>query len=479
MLILSTALFDQPPVKNVIVNGMILAEDGKKMSKRLRNYPDPAYILDQYGADALRAYLIDSPAVKADPLRFSERGIQEILRKVLIPLWNAHAFLVTYATVDGWTPASARPEASHRLDRWILSNLQTLIRDVNAEMDAYRLYRVIPRLDAFIDDLTNWYIRRSRERFWGNDDDTDKAAGYHTLYEVLVTFSKVLAPVLPFICERIYQNLVKSFDDGAPLSVHLCDYPEPVESRRDERLETEMALARTIVGLGRSLRSKHKIRTRQPLRDVTVVARTEEERALVRDMEDMIRDELNVKSLAFTDREEDLVHMQAKANFRILGKRFGARMKDAAKEIEGFDVAAIRRLEEGGTIDVLGEAIALDDILVQRTEVQGHVTETCDGVTVSLDTTLTPELIAEGNAREIKNRIQIMRKEAGFNVSDRIRVRASAPQALVEALSPFGAYIQRETLATELTYGTPTEGADVSKEWTVGDETVWVGVWRV
>jgi isoleucyl-tRNA synthetase len=488
LLILSTALFDRPPFKNVIVNGMLLAEDGKKMSKRLKNYPDPTYILDTYGADALRAYLINSPAVKAEALRFSEAGVKEILRTVMLPLWNAYSFFVTYATLDRWTPDAVAVPKTHRLDRWILSSLQTLIADVNEQMDRYNLYKVVPRLDGFIDDLTNWYIRRSRERFWGSDDTADKAAGYATLYDVLVTFSKVLAPVLPFVCEEIYRNLAAG-RPNAPASVHLCDYPQSQSALRDAVLEKEMRLARTIVELGRALRAKHKLKTRQPLLDITVVARTEAERVLIRDMEDLICEELNVKAVSFTDREEELVHVAAKANFRTLGKRLGPRMKEVAKEIEGLDLATIRTIEEGGSVVVLGEPISADDIVITRQEIEGHVTETCDGVTVSLNTHLTPELVAEGNARELKNRIQTMRKDAGFAVSDRIRTRVVASPALVESFRTFEGYIKGETLTIDLQFNeTPgdrassmpglTQSYEHVKEWEVAGEPVAIALSR-
>ncbi len=481
LLILSTALFDRPPFRNVIVNGMLLAEDGKKMSKRLKNYPDPVHILDEYGADALRAYLINSPAVKAETLRFSENGVREVLRKVMLPLWNAYSFFVTYANIDGWTPtaASTSVPVTHQLDRWVLSSLQTLIADVNTHMDRYQLHRVVPRLDGFIDDLTNWYIRRSRQRFWSDDDPADKASAYRTLYDVLVTYAKVLAPVLPFVCEEIYRNLTVEAGVDGPESVHLCDYPRADDARRDETLEREMSLARTIVDLGRTLRSRHNLKIRQPLSDITVVARTEQDRDLIRLMEPIILDELNVKALAFTDREEELVELHPKANFRVLGKRLGPRMKEAAAAIAELDLASLRALEEGRTIEVCGEAITLEDILIDRTEHDGHVTETGNGVTVSLNTQLSEALLAEGLAREMKNRIQSMRKAAGFDVTDRIRTRISSSDAVQATLQTYADYLERETLTTELTFGREDESCDVCKDWDVGGERIWVGLSRV
>jgi len=480
LIVLSTALFDKPAFKNVIVNGLILAEDGKKMSKRLKNYPEPEQIFDRYGADALRAYLIDSPVVRAEDLRFSEDGIREVLRQVILPLWNAYSFFVTYANLDGWTPARPKVAAPGRLDRWILSVLNGLIEEVNAQMDGYNLYRVIPALEAFIDDLTRWYIRLSRPRFWTSDDDPDKAAAYQTLYVVLTTFARVLAPFLPFTCEAIYRNLVVKAGAPGPESVHLTDYPEPDSRRRDLTLEREMVLARTIVGLGRALRERHKLKTRQPLKEVTVVARSAEERTLIRDLEDLILDELNVKELRFTEREEDLVQVTAKANYRVLGPRFGKQMQRAAQVIQGFDLATIRRLEAGGQVEVCGERVAIADVTIERREREGRVTETGGGVTVSLDIEVTPELKAEGNAREVKNRIQAMRKEAGFAVDDRIAVAVRAPAGLREDLQVHADYLQRETLAVRLDLApSPDFAPEIERTWDIDGHTVAIGIRRM
>ena len=246
---------------------MLLAEDGRKMSKRLKNYPEPTQILDQYGADALRLYLLSSAALKAEELRLTETGIKESLRSVIIPLWNAYSFFVGYANIDGWTPGRPQAKASlHRLDQWILSELQTLVQEINAQMEAYRLYRTVPAMVAFVEKLTNWYIRRSRRRFWKSADDGDKEAAYATLYQVLVVLTKSLAAVLPFIAETLYQNLVRPWEPAAPSSVHLCDMPRVDEDLRDGELEEQMALATRAVVLGRSLRNKHNLKVRQPLR---------------------------------------------------------------------------------------------------------------------------------------------------------------------------------------------------------------------
>ncbi|MDX1448119.1 MAG: isoleucine--tRNA ligase, partial [Acidimicrobiia bacterium] len=276
--VLSTLLFDAPSFKNCVVNGMILAEDGRKMSKSLKNYPDPRHIFESSGADALRAFLINSPVLRAEPLRFSEDGVRQVVRTVLLPLWNTFSFFTTYAEADGITladleaapPTHERPE----MDRWIISVLQSLVAEVNEQMEGYYLYNVIPPSLGFIDDLTNWYVRRSRRRFWAartEADEADKLAAFATLYEVLTTFATVLAPVLPFITERLYQSLVAEKREGVPVSVHHLDFPVSDESLIDSELEQAMATVREVVTLGHALRSKHELKVRQPLRAVTVL----------------------------------------------------------------------------------------------------------------------------------------------------------------------------------------------------------------
>ena len=306
LLVLATGLFDDIPFQNCVVNGLILAEDGRKMSKSLKNYPDPNEILARHGADALRAYLINSPLLRAEPLRFTEDGVREVTRSVMLPLWNAYSFLTTYAEADGITrtdldaapPAEDRPE----IDRWILSVLQSLISEVNLLMEGYYLYSVVPPMIGFIDHLTNWYIRRSRRRFWRtrSDDDTDKLAAFATLYEVLVTFSKVIAPVLPFVTEELYQRLVvehRPTGVEGPLSVHHTDYPEPRSELISPELENAMKWVRQVVTLGRSLRVTHSLKVRQPLPSLTVLTRDAEAADAVASHAWLITEELNVKEV--------------------------------------------------------------------------------------------------------------------------------------------------------------------------------------
>ena len=307
--VLCAALFDKPAFKNCIVSGMLLAEDGRKMSTRLKNYPAPTEMIDKYGAAALRLYLLNSPALKAEEMRMTESGIKESLRAVIIPLWNSYSFFATYAALDGWSPEDDDQVPQNRLDRWILSELQTLIHELNTEMEAYRLYRTVPAMVAFVEKLTNWYIRRSRRRFWKSEDDQDKAAAYATLYRVLVTFVKALAPVLPFITESIYQNLVCPVDESAPDSVHLCDMPQVDESLRDAELEEQMALATRAVVLGRSLRSKHDLKVRQPLRSLYLLPPDEQSRDELGQMVDLLADELNIKEVLLGEDETDLTEV--------------------------------------------------------------------------------------------------------------------------------------------------------------------------
>jgi isoleucyl-tRNA synthetase len=463
--VLASALFHKEAFKNVVVNGIILSEDGKKLSKRLRNYAPPEEVLDKFGADALRLFLIDSPAVKAEDLRFSEAGVMEISRSILLPLWNAYAFFVTYATIDNWAPRGNPGNSGSELDRWILSLFNSLVRKVEREMEQYNLYRVVPLLVDFIDNLTNWYIRRSRRRFWKSENDQDKDHAYATLYHVLVEFSKVMAPFLPFCTEAIYRNLVGSAKDdaGAPESVHLAAFPGADGRLIDEDLDEKMRLARAIVVMGRALRSRFSIKTRQPLSEVTVVIREAKKRSLMRDMEAIIREELNVKRVSFGDNEASVVALSVKPNFRSLGKRYGPKMKEAAAAIEAFRLREIDRLENGETIEVLGVAVGLADIEIRRTKHEGVVVETQDEMTVALNTEITKELEDECAAREFVNRIQNIRKKADLKLTDRITVRCACPAPLKEALTRFSEYICNETLARAIEWNPVTVPGQVEK----------------
>ncbi len=454
LLVLGTSLFGRAPYRNVVVNGMILAEDGQKMSKRKKNYPDPNHVLETYGADALRAYMIDSPVVRGEPLRFSERGLKEIVRTVVLPYWNGLCFFNTYAVVDGYDPRTASaPPVSERpdIDRWILSVLQSLIGDVNTEMEGYRLYTVVPRLVSFIDDLTNWYIRRCRPRFWKSEDDRDKAAAYATLYDVLVTFAKTLAPFMPFLTETVYQHLVRSVDENAPESVHFCDYPSVDRALIDPELEARMQTVRKVVALGRKLREDHRIKVRQPLQRLTFLHRDPSLRAHITRAQDLVADELNVKEVAVDADESAFTNISVKPNFKTLGKRCGPKLKQITPVLASWGSSEIARLEAGEALEVAGEALSLDDVILQRQAIGETAVATDGQITVVLDTHLTPALKREGHAREFISLVQGARKDAGLEVTDRIRLSFdSADAELMAALTEHRASILRETLAVAL-----------------------------
>ncbi|HKZ29865.1 MAG TPA: isoleucine--tRNA ligase [Acidimicrobiia bacterium] len=471
LLILGTALSDQEPFQNCVVNGMILAEDGRKMSKSLKNYPDPTAVLDQFGADALRAYLINSPVLRAEPLIFSENGVREVVRTVMLPLWNSFSFFTTYAEADGISradlevapPAHERPE----IDRWILSMLQSLISEVNLLMEGYYLYSVVPPMIGFIDHLTNWYIRRSRRRFWRtrSDDDSDKIAAFATLYEVLVTFSKVIAPVLPFVTEELYQRLVVDHRLDAmagPLSVHHADYPEPRPDLISSELEKAMRWVRQVVTLGRSLRVAHGLKVRQPLPSLTVLTRDLEVAQAVTAHAWLITEELNVKEVLVGRDETELIDLHVKANFKSLGPRLGADVQMVATALGQLDGKSVQTLLEGAAIVVAGHEIGSDDVIMQRDPRAGMVVAAEGPLSVAIDTTVTPELEIEGTARELINRIQQIRRESGLDVTDRIEVSwSSESDRIAAAFEVHAGVIAAEVLAVIISRGAETDGTAI------------------
>ena len=446
LMVLGTCLFNRSPYRNVIVNGLVLAEDGKKMSKRLKNYPDPTKMLDTYGADAIRLYMVYSPVVKAENLKFSENGVKQLMRDLLIPWWNAYAFFVTYANVDGFHDAEVvYPQSGNVLDRWIISSMETLIADVTAAMDGYDLQRAIRPFVKFIEDLTNWYIRRSRRRFWKSQNDGDKLGAYRTLRYVLVQLAKVAAPFTPFIAEEIYRNLKGAGDPG---SVHLCDFPTANAAARDLTLESRMASVQAVVELGRRLRADNDLKVRQPLPAIRIAL------ADVRGLETLIADELNVKSVEYVADEKELCDVKYKANFKTLGPKCGPKMKAVA--------AAIARGEyTGGTCVIEGVDVAGEDVIVTRTPRAGLVVASDGPVVVALETALTPALVAEGLAREFVSHVQSMRKAADFEVTRRIAVTVRTDDEMRAALEAHAAYVQGETLAQELVFDTTLAGDEV------------------
>ena len=464
----------------MIVNGLILAADGKKMSKRLKNYPDPSEVIERYGADALRAYIINSPAVRAEPMRFGRdahdtegEGVREMARTVILPLWNAYNFLVTYARADGWSPTvgAATPPSRNELDQWILSRLQSYVTAMGEEFDAYRLYNLLPAFIEICDDLNNWYIRRGRRRYWRSREEggADKESAYQTLYEVLVTLTRSIAPVLPFFSEFLYQRLVVDTDPDVVSegdSVHLESYPLADESRVDAALESSMAIARRVVGLGLSLRERERIGVRRPLPALTVASPDEATRAAVERHLAHIVGELNVKKVAVVTADEDLIQVSAKANFKKLGKRLGKKMKPVADAVAVLGAIEVRALMAGGKIEVLGESLDGDDLLIQREPLPGLVVESEAGVTVALDTAVSEALLREGLVRELVNRVQALRKAADLDVSDRIRLRVVVEGELYQALSDetLASLLKAETLCEDLALGVGEAFAQVCRE---------------
>ncbi|HEX4475060.1 MAG TPA: isoleucine--tRNA ligase [Polyangiaceae bacterium] len=454
LLVLGVSLFGRSPYDNVVVNGLILAEDGQKMSKSRKNYPDPNTVISKYGADALRAYMIDSPVVRGEPLRFSERGLSEIVRVVVLPYWNALSFFTTYAVVDGYDPTCAvAPPPAERpdIDRFILSVLQSLVADVNREMERYRLDNVVPRLVAFIDDMTNWYVRRSRPRFWKSEDDRDKTAAYATLYEVLVTFAKVLAPFMPFLTETVYQRLVRPVDASAPKSVHFVDYPQADVSLIDSALEERMAVARTVVTLARKLREEHRIKVRQPLAQLTVAHRDPKIREAVLASASLIADEINVKVVETLADESAFATVTVKPNFKTLGKRLGPKLKAVGAALAALGSSDVAKLEAGESLTIEGETLTLDDVLLKRDAKGDRAVATDGSVTVALDTQIDEALRNEGIAREFVSVMQNARKDAGLDITDRVKVAWSCADPVVAgALREHAVSISKEILAVGL-----------------------------
>ena len=473
--ILAAALFDQPAFMNVVVNGLVLAEDGKKMSKSDRNYSDPVEVINNFGADALRLFLMHSAVVKAEDLRFSDEGVREVLKSVLIPLWNAYSFFVTYANIDGYqTKGNAKPEAPENpLDRWILSEAERLVGEVTEQLEAYDLQKAIDPILRFIDLLNNWYIRRSRRRFWRSENDPDKMQAYGTIYSVLMKLIHVAAPIIPFITEEIYLNLRS---EDMPVSVHLSDYPVEESSLRDLELEQKMAITRQAVSMGRALRSMHNYKTRQPLKAIYLVTRDSTERKVLREMEDIIREELNVKDVLFKENEEDLVVYSAKPNYKVLGKKLGKHMKSVAKKIEALSMNEIQSLMEGATLYVDYDdgslELTLEGIVVQRTEKENVKVINEGSLTVGLDTEITEELKNEGMVRDIVRSIQNMRKDRGLEVTDRIYLFFDGSDAVKQAIESFEEHVLQETLAENYSWKIDGEAEHIE----CGDETCKVGL---
>lgn len=468
------------PFKTCIVLGHMLGEDGKKMSKRLKNYSEPSVIFDKYGADALRWFFLSGQA-PWNSIRFQEAAIQESQREFLIRLQNVFSFFVIYANIDRFEPATAeKPPLAERalLDRWILSELNLLIRDVTAAMEQFDNFTATGRINAFVDALSNWYVRRSRQRFWASGFDQDKLAAYWTLYECLVELSKVIAPFVPFFAENVYQNLLRQQDDSAPESVHLCDWPASDESAIDRKLSAEMDLVREIVRVGRAARTEAKLKVRQPLSAVEVLLADHRLDPAVDKYAELVAEELNVKKVELARNADDYVEFTVKPNPKSLGPRFGKMLPKITKTLTTADAATLRQsLVDTGEIqiEVDGETLSLthEDVFVNLTAKPGYAAAEGRRAVVVLTTEVTPQLRLEGLARELVHHIQGMRRSLNLAFDDRIRIAVQSEGEVRDAVTAHAEYIQSETLAVELS-DRPLTGDSDSFAVDGVDVTVWV-----
>ena len=475
LLAISTLLFNKAPYKNVIVLGHVQDENGQKMSKSKGNAVDPFEALSTYGADAIRWYFYINSAPWL-PNRFHGKAVMEGQRKFMGTLWNTYAFFVLYANIDQFdaTKYSLEYDKLPVMDKWLLSKLNTLVKEVDDNLGNYRIPEAARALQDFVDDMSNWYVRRSRERFWAKGMEQDKINAYMTLYTALVTVSKTAAPMIPFMCEDIYQNLVRNIDKTAPESVHLCSFPEVQESFIDKELEAYMDEVLKVVVFGRAARNTANIKNRQPIGKMFVKA----ERSLPEFYQEIIEDELNVKSVEFTDDVRAFTSYTFKPQLRTVGPKYGKQLgniKKALSEIDGN--SAMDTLKEKGalTFDFNGEEVVLteEDLLIDAAQVEGYVSEGDNTVMVVLDTNLTPELLEEGFVRELISKIQTMRKEAGFEVMNHIRVFAEGNEKISAIFAAHGEEIRSEVLADEIVTG---QTGGYSKEWSINGEKVVLGV---
>ena len=471
----STLLFNKAPYENVIVLGHVQDENGQKMSKSKGNAVDPFDALQTYGADAIRWYFYTASAPWI-PKRFSGKLVLEGQRKFMGTLWNTYAFFVLYANIDKFDATKYKLEYDKLsvMDRWLLSKLNSAVAGVDDCLSNYKIPEAAKYLQEFVDDMSNWYVRRSRERFWAKGMEQDKINAYMTLYTALVTISKAAAPMIPFMTEDIYRNLVCSIDPSAPESIHLCDFPTVDEKMIDKDLETAMDEVLKIVVMGRACRNSANIKNRQPIGQMYVKA----PEALGDFYKEIIADELNVKNVAFTDDVSSYTDYQFKPQLRTVGPKYGKYLKQiqaALSELDGN--AAMKELKENGCLkldSVSSEVVLLEeDLLITMTQAEGFVTEGDNNVTVVMDTRLTPELIEEGFVRELISKIQTMRKEAGFEVMDHIAVSYTADEKVTGIFNKYGEKIQTEVLANAITAGTL---AGYQKEWSINGEKVTLAV---
>ena len=478
LMAISTLIFDKAPYKNVIVLGHVCDKDGLKMSKHKGNVVDPWTVLDGQGADAVRWYFYSASAPYL-PSRFGPENVSEAQRKFMGTFWNTYAFYVLYANIDNFDPTKYELtyDSLNMMDKWVLSKLNTLVKEVDNHLENYRIFEASREMQNFIDDVSNWYVRRSRERFWQSDMPQDKVNAYMTLYTVLTTLAKVSAPFVPFMTEEMYQNLVRTNDATAPASIHLCDFPVANEAMIDKELEKHMDDVLQIVVLGRACRNESNIKNRQPIGTMRIGA-TE---VLPAAYNEIIAEELNVKNVIFTEDASEFISYTFKPQMRTLGPKYGQLLnpiRTALTELDG--TKAMAELNATGVLklDINGQEIELtkDDVLISTAQKEGFVAQSEGGFTVVLDTHLSEELIEEGFVRELISKIQTMRKEADFEVQDHILVAYTGNAKIAEIMSRNNSEIASEVLANEVAEGTLEDG--YTKEWKVNGETVTLAVKR-
>ena len=478
LLAISTLIFNKAPFKNVIVLGHVQDENGQKMSKSKGNAVDPFKALEAHGADAIRWYFYTSSAPWL-PKRFSDKAVREGQRKLLSTLWNTYAFYVLYAEIDQFDPNQYewKMDTLSVMDKWLLSKLNTMVRNIDTNLENYRIPEAARALQEFVDDMSNWYVRRSRQRFWGKELTQDKINAYKTLYTALVTTAKAAAPMIPFMAEEIYQNLVRNLDKTAPESVHLCDFPVCDESLIDEELERQMEQVLEIVALGRAARNEANLKIRQPLAKMYVRAE------FVSDpmFQTIMTEELNVKSMEFVSDASSFTNYTFKPQLKLLGRKFGKQINEVRTALAALDGAkAKKELDETGKLTLTlstGEtSLTEEELLIETSQMEGFASITDRGVTVVLDTRLTPELIEEGFVREIISKIQSMRRDADFDVTDHIAVTMEGSEKVCEIAQKYVDAISRDVLADSLTVG-KAEG--VVSQWDINGEDAVFGVAKI
>ena len=475
LIAIGTLLFDKSPYKNVIVLGHVQDENGQKMSKSKGNAVEPMDALHRHGADAIRWYFYENSAPWL-PNRFSDDAVQEGARKFMGTLWNTYAFYVLYANIDEFDPTKYKLDYDRLcvMDRWVFSRLNTMVRTVDDCLANYRVTEAAKAVQSFVEELSNWYVRRSRSRFWAKGMEQDKVDAYLTLYTALVTTVKAAAPMVPFITESIYRNLVCSVDKNAPISVHLADFPTANETLIDPQLEENMEIVLEVVTLGRAARNAANIKNRQPVANMFVKA----EHALPAFFVEIIEDELNVKAVTFRDDMSDFLAYHVKPNFRVLGAKVGKQMNAVKKALEESNGAEVKDALAGGGSYTLHLAdgdvtVTAEDVEVTVSQQEGYNCQSYGGVTVALETTLTPELIEEGFVREIISKVQTMRKECGLEVTDHIALDLSGNEKLIAIARKNESFIREITLADSISYDAP---AGTNKEWNVNGEKLTISI---